>query len=242
MTHVDKRISEMMWFAVGRHWTFSPRLYERAAINFPMNVHLNWNGVGKSSFDLSQDYYVDGQSAANTEAAAAAAAATQDAEPLATIVFRLVNVDPLTRKPAPLPEFFTSIAKKVMDPDGQRFPSLRAPTSIPDRSYRCRVKVRYDEIDWYFHTNVSAYLGFAFECASKAATAGFYSAIDDDIAFYRAKKATSIYMSESRAGDELEVSTWEDLDNPMLLNFAVSKDGKLIYFAQIEYYDKSIWS
>ena len=70
-----------------------------------------------------------------------------------------------------------------------------------------------------------------------AAKAGFYSAIDDDVAFYRAKKATSIFISESRAGDDLDVATWEDSENRMLLNFALSKDGKIINFAQIEYYD-----
>jgi len=33
--------------------------------------------------------------------------------------------------------------------------------------------------------------------------------------------------------------TWEDLDNRMLLNFAVCRDGKTINFAHIEYYDNS---
>jgi len=241
MEWFDKRLSELIFFTVGRQWTFSSRLYQRAAVNFPIEVHCNWTGVGNASFDHRQVYHEEGHSTTNAVAAAAAAEATVDYEPLATCLTRVVHVDPVIRKPASLPEFFTNIARKLIIPDGERFPSLRPPIEIPDHSYRCRVTVRYDDTDWNSHTNGSSYLGFVLECASNAAKVGYYSTIDDDIAFYRAKQVTSIFVSQSRAGDELDVSTWEDVNNTMLLNFIVSKDGKMICFARIEYYDNSIF-
>jgi len=166
---IDPQMSELMFFTVGRHWTFSPRLYQRAAVNFPTAIRWNWTGFGNASYDLHQLFLEDDHP---TTDAAAAAVDSVDYEPLATCLIRLVNVDPVARKPAPLPEFFTKIAMKLANPDGERFPLLRPPIEIPDHSYRCRVTVRYDDTDWYSHTNVSSYLGFVLKCASNAAKAG----------------------------------------------------------------------
>lgn len=222
----------LMFFMVGRDWTFSPRLYQQAAFDFPMSMHWTLTGVGNVSVDHQLIYYEDQQPTSSTTPSSSIAR-----QPLASCVFRLVHVDPVTRKPAPIPEYLLFGFKENVVADGERFPTIRAPSVLPKNSYKCQLRVRYDDMDVLQHTNVSSYLVFAMECASMAAKDGFYSLICDDVAFYRSRRATSIFISECRAGDELEVVTWEDQHNRMLLNFAVCKQGEIINFAQIEYYE-----
>ena len=87
------------------------------------------------------------------------------------------------------------------------------------------------------HTRQGCYLEYAIECATEAANSGYYSKIRGDVAYLRIRKTAANYLSVTQAGDELDMSTWEDSDNPLLLNFAVSKEGQLINFMQIEYYE-----
>jgi hypothetical protein len=93
-------------------------------------------------------------------------------------------------------------------------------------------------MDLMFHSNQGAYLGFVLECAAQASESGYYKGIRDDIAFWRARTSTGIHLMESLAGDELDVSTWQNADNQLLLHFVVSKNGQMIYYAEIEYYSK----
>ena len=55
----DTRLDGMMFFTVARQWTLSERLYERAAVEFPMFVHWYVTNVGTTSIDTRQDYFED---------------------------------------------------------------------------------------------------------------------------------------------------------------------------------------
>lgn len=207
----------------GRHWQFTPILYDRAAIDFPMTMKTWLGGFGRTSVDLSQTIEES---------------ATGDL--LASGVFRIVNVDPKTQSSIPLPDKLCKwLSKMETTETGNRFPVIKPPAMIPDQSFSCQVVVRRDDMDFLFHTTQSAYLGFARECAAQASEAGFYSHYSDDIAFSRASETTGIHFAESFAGDELKVSTWEDSCCPLLLHFTVSKDNRIIYYATVQYFDDS---
>jgi acyl-CoA thioesterase FadM len=138
----------------------------------------------------------------------------------------------------PWPE---SAAKKLAAstiPDGEQWPSFKAPDKIPDKKFTSRVRVRHDDLDILFHTGMSLYAVFALECGTQAAESDFYSRIRGDLAFYPQRSVRSLFMRESRAGDDLDVSTWEDEGDPMILHFVITKDGENGYYAEIEFYDK----
>ena len=214
------------WNMFGRHWKFTPALYSRAALDLPMTMRTWSSGFGKTSIDLSQTIH---ESASGVL--------------LASGVFRIVYVDPNTQRSVPFPDRIREILKSDggSEAGGERFPVIRPPAAIPDRSFSCRVTVRYDDMDFLFHTTQGAYLGFAREGAAQASKAEFYSRLGDDIAFHRARETTGIHFAESFAGDELTVSTWEDSSCPagLLLHFTVSKDSNIIYYATVRYFDAS---
>jgi len=208
----------------GRHWRFTSALYSRAAVDFPMTMKTWIGGFGRTSVDLCQSIRES---------------ATGDL--LASGVFRVVNVDPKTQSSVPIPEKVRENLSKAVDlKAGDRFPMIKPPTTIPDRSFACRVTVRHDDMDFLFHATQGAYLSFARECAAQASKAGFYSHLSDDIAFRRASETTGVHFAESFAGDELDVSTWEDSCCPLLLHFAVSKDNRIIYYATVKYFDDTV--
>ena len=203
----------------GRHWTFSPVLFGRAAVDLPMIFHSSISRVGRTSIDICQTLQDE-----------------KDKTLLASLAFRIVNIDPEARGAAvPIPQSVLEEARKRTVAGGAQFPRIDPPSSLPQRVFTIQIKVRYDDMDFLFHTNQSSYLEFALECAATAAESGFYSVIHDDIAFYHAKQTTSVNLEESRVGDELTVSTWEDDNNKMLLNFAVNKAEQIIYYARIEF-------
>jgi len=207
----------------GRHWKFSRALYRRAAVDLPMTMRAWLSGCGRTSIDLCQTLEDS---------------ATGDL--LASGVCRVVNVDPRTQRSIPLPERLRDTLRMGVDDGqtrGERFPIIQPPAAVPDRSFSCRMTVRHDDMDFLFHTTQGAYLFFARECAAQAAKAGFYFQFSDDIAFHLASETTGVHFAESFAGDELKVSTWEDSNCPLLLHFTVSKDGNIIYYATVHYFD-----
>lgn len=218
------------FFSILRRWKFSRRLYQRATIGLTMTMRCTISYIGTSSFDLRQTFF-EGDDEFDELSAS---------QPLASFVYRVVRVDPITRKAAPLPEAAVSFLSSAFVADGEQFSAHVRPPMIPDRTYACRIRVRYDDMDYMFHTNVSSYLGFVMECAAQAAKNGFYTRLRGDVGFWLVRRVESMFLSESRAGDDVDVLTWEDECNKMLLNFAIKKANEMIYAAQVEYYDDPV--
>jgi acyl-CoA thioesterase FadM len=209
----------VFFMVFGRQWIFQPALYDRAAVEFPMVFRNGISGVGRSSIDLWQTL--------EDEA---------DGSVLASMTFRMVNIDPVRRgSSVALPEDIRKEALRRVSSDGDKFPKFSVPDVVPTDAFSSRTRVRYDDMDVRFHTNQGSYLGFALECASRAAESGYYSHIREDVAFRRARRTTGVHLAESHAGDDLNVSTWQDANNQLLLHFAVFKQGHIIYYAQVDY-------
>lgn len=237
---------KFLLFNVVTQWTLSEKLYQRAAVDFPMMIRHVVINVGSTSYDMQRAYIEMNNSTADDHGDTSASPAssrtekTRQEEPLATYVNRIVNVDIVTRKAAPLPDDLVQDLNLLVGEvanDCRISPSVRLPIAAAGKTFRCRVTVRFDDTDFQGHTNTSSYLMYALECAAQAANSGFYSAIRDDVAFYRPKKVTNVFVSESNAGDELNISTWEDENNQLLLNFAISNKGRHISHSQIEFFN-----
>ena len=117
---------------------------------------------------------------------------------------------------------------------------VQVPESAAAGSVSTTVRVGYDDIDHNWHINNASYTAFALECAAQAAAAGYYSRIQDDVAFYPARSLTPVHLAESFVGDELTVTTWEDPDNAMLLHFLVHRQQQRIFYAKIEFDDPRV--
>ena len=120
------------------------------------------------------------------------------------------------------------------------FPKYRPKLHAPPSAFNWKIRVRHDDTDMLQHTNVSSYLKFALESAAQASSLGVFSSISDDVAFYRPRRVASVFVGESRAGDELTVATWQETENAnMTLNFLISNRQNPVYCAQIEFYCRS---
>jgi len=227
----DRSQQTLVLMAIGRHLTLSRKLYERVAVDFPMTQRRVTSGIGKTTFDYQVTYW-------EGHGDGSATGGGHVSEPLASVVYRAIYIDLETYRPSPLPKPFVEMLSKNLVSGGDRYPTFIPPTSVPETgTYSCRITVRHDDMDMLFHTTASAYLAFSLECAAQAAESGFYTKICEDVAFYQAKSTTSLHLGESRAGEELDVLTWEDNTNKLLLNFAVRKEGTMIYYAQVEFFD-----
>lgn len=226
-------VSRLTLVFMGRLWNFSQRFYDRAAVEFPLSARCVISRVGGSSYDTQLSYF-------EGDGADAAAGSGPVPKPLATVVYRAVHVDADSFKPAPLPKYFVDELTANLAPGSLQFPTLAPPQAAEEsKTFKSRLRVRYDDMDMLFHTNHSAYLMYAMDCASEAAKAGFYSKVREDVAFYKARGTISVHLGQSRAGDELEVASWEDRENPLLLHFLISKGDQVIYYTNIEYYDEA---
>jgi len=220
---IDKEFSLVKF---GSRYTFSPQLFDRAALDFPMRLRSWLSGVGRTSVDV---YRV---------------LETADSERTVLLsgVVRFVCMNFVNSTSVPFPDSLKRLLLSASSPVAHRFPSIKVPESAATGSFMTIVRVRYDDMDYNFHTNQACYMLFALECAAEAAAAGYYSRIREDIAFYRALSHTCVHLNESFAGDELNVSTWEGVDNPMLLHFIVTRQQQRIYYVEIEFNEKNVAS
>ena len=154
---------------------------------------------------------------------------------LARNVMQTIAVDKKTLKPSAVPTWWR---EQYVDKTIER-PSRRVNAfHVPDQTYSYEMKVPGCEIDRWQHTNYSSYTRFCFNAAMDAMRAGFYSTFlrDDDILSYNVMRMSPVYHGDSRAGDIILIRTWENENNPYLLHFDFSKDGKTCYQNSVEFY------
>jgi len=213
-------------FMFGSHYSFSRQLFDRAAVEFPMRQRSSLTGVGRTSMDICRVLET----------------ADSHSTVLMSGVARLVCVDFARGVSVPHPDASKRHLSSALPPTARRFPRVEVPESAPVGSFSTTVKVAYDDMDFNWHTNQASYTAFAMECAAQAAAAAYYRRIRDDIAFYPALSLTCMHLAESFAGDELNVSTWEDSTNAMLLHFLVTRQQRRICYIKIEFDERIIAS
>jgi acyl-CoA thioesterase FadM len=203
------------------HFTVSRQLYDRAAIEFPMKYSYQLSSVGRSSIDSKVTV---------TE--------QLTGEPLLTCQLRSVAVSTKSQTSMAFADSVRQVLLEKVVPGGDAFPVFHPPSSIPEHTFSCRITVRYSDMDRLFHTSTKGYFAIIEECAAQATAAGFYSTVDGDIAFYQTESVSAVFFGESFAGDELELTTWEDLANGVWLYFVVRKNEQSICYAKMKFVEK----
>jgi acyl-CoA thioesterase FadM len=220
-----EEMSNVALIVLARHWTISRLLYDRAAINFPMILSLEVTGFGRSSVDLSERLHDE-----------------TTGELLASCLNRGVTFNTKMQMTVPIPDVLRQqLSARVCA--GDTFPIFRQPAlpvAASTPSFTCSILVRYDDLDQVFHANNAAYIALMRECAAMATTGGFYSRLRGDVAFYPTQSLSCVYVGESFAGDELQVTTWEDAENPLLLYFVLLKQEKTVSYAKMLVFDNSL--
>ena len=162
----------------------------------------------------------------------------------------MVCVNFETHKSAPIPEEKKKLLMQEVLANSSdmklytfSFPNFEVFKLIPPNSFSCRLVVKNTEMDEFNHVTQNFYIEYANECAAQASAAGFYTKLKGDIHLYLVKACISLHVGESSAGDEVTIRSWEDLVNPYLLYFSISKGMKeRICLAQIEYFDTTMYS
>jgi len=211
---------------LGSQYTFSPQLFDRAALDFPMRQYSWLTGVGVTSRDI---YLV---------------LETEDSQRTVLLsgVTRGVCMDFARGISVPFPDAEKHRLSSALPPEARCFPYIKVPESVPVESFSTTVKVRYEDVDFNQHSSHTKYTTFALECAALASATGYFSRIRGDIAFYRPLSLTCIHLGESFAGDNLNVSTWEAVDNAMLLRFLIKRQQQRTCYIQIEFDGNTIAS
>ena len=211
---------------LGSHYTFSPYLFDHAAIEFPMRACSWLTTVGRTSIDISRVLET----------------ADSQRKVLLSGVARYVCMDYVGGIAVPFPDSPQSLLSSASPVTASRFPYTTPPESAAPGSFLTTVRVRYDDMDTNWHSNHASYIAYVMECGAQAAAAGYYFRIRDDIAFYRALSLTCMHLGESYAEDELIVSTWEDTNNALLLHFLVNRQQRRICYVKIEFAENTITS
>ncbi|KAK7482360.1 hypothetical protein BaRGS_00026379, partial [Batillaria attramentaria] len=122
-----------------------------------------------------------------------------DGKTLATASIKLVFVDRVTRRPLPLPEWM----KEKYDSTIKNRRPLPLPQKAPEASY-----VRY-----------------CCDAAQAAVRAGRLATFTPDIARYPLQTMEVVYSGESGIGDSLQVFSWQQNNQPGLLNFVITRQA-----------------
>jgi acyl-CoA thioesterase FadM len=147
-------------------------------------------------------------------------------EVFATNTNQVVTVSKETRQPTPLADWWKAkYASAVVEDKRLIVPMI----NVPDKTHVYQMKVPWSDIDGYKHTNYISYIQYCFEASMDAVVAGFYSKFKDDMLLYHVKEMEVAYKGETKAGDELQVATWENKEDPFKLHFDIRKAGSTVF-------------
>ena len=151
---------------------------------------------------------------------------------LASGITTLVMVNRTTRRPLTLPpnlmQDFGHLVEKSPEPRVE-------PADPPPSAFEYHMVVQHSDHDAYYHANHSAYVRFCMNAGTTASMAGFYKHLQGDLAKFKVKTMSQIFLSESSAGDNLKVITWDDSQTAGLVHFQVMKDDSPIYYSAIQF-------
>lgn len=216
----DKMTSNVYTFMASTKTTVSRDLYrminaDKSLDDSEIKLHLGY--VGTSSLN------------------SVATLATKDGGPtLARNINQVVTVDKATRKSMPIPDWWKNEYETSVV-ENERL--VVAQEDVPlDNVFHYEMKVSWNEIDSYRHTNYQSYVKFCFDAAMDAVSKSFYTMLCEDILKYNVKSIQCLYRGESVAGDILKIASWEDKSNPYVLSFSVTKDSNMLFQSQVEFY------
>ena len=147
----------------------------------------------------------------------------------------MVCIDKVSKSVTRLPKWWRQRYQKLKsDSTKLQIHPLNVPAN-PDHVYT--MKVLWNDIDDLGHTNFVAYTRFCFDAAMDAVYHEKLTNFFGDIFLYNTREMESLYRGESRAGDQLVITCWENEDDPWVLHFDIKKDDTDIFQATINFFD-----
>lgn len=157
---------------------------------------------------------------------------------LAKNINQVVTVSRETRRPIALPEWWVNKYSSY----SIVIPKLVVPVpETPADVFTYDVHVRWSDTDGYGHTNYISYIRFCEDGVMQAENEGKLSGFTKNFQEFESKMLQLSYLGESKAGDELTVSLWQDQQNDYKLYFNLYKTDNmsLVFHCTLELYEKS---
>lgn len=192
-------------------------LYDRAGLIMPMKFLSRPGHLGKTSYSSYLDF-VD-----PTDGATLLRCQNQSA-----------YIDGHTRKLAPLPDVCKDLLRELVDPEAE-------PVYYEDRKLRGPIftasqTVQHSDTDNLYHTNHTSYIKFCMNAAAEASQQDKLSDFQGDFFSYPLSDMTMRYHNETRPGDHLQVSLWQD--HPLAMHFKIMKDTVSVFSASCSFFDR----
>ncbi len=112
---------------------------------------------------------------------------------------------------------------------------------VPNENvYQTDFRVEWSDTDYNYHTNQFSYLRFSIDCFEQAVTSGFLDSFTGDPTRYKIKGMDLLHVSQTEAGDRLNVSVWEDQEVKGQIHSAIYKKGKHTFQCTLSFFDKSM--
>jgi len=202
---------------LGQSFTVQPRFAKYFALDFPMELESRLVAVSKSTIvrrvSLSE---------------------VKTKSVLVSSLQKLVHMDVVTKKSCPLTPRILDMCRGIESTDDDdTFRSITA-QQPPSRSFTSTQMIKHSDMDCLMHTNQGAYLRFAFDSLAEATSQNAFSVIMRDVCNYQALSANALHMTESFAGDLLDIKVWDDETDPYVLHCAMSKNKANVYYVNIK--------
>ncbi|XP_076449915.1 uncharacterized protein LOC143286171 isoform X2 [Babylonia areolata] len=216
-------------FILGMHYKMIPELWAADFQTlFPYKVSVEICDIGQTSLTL----YSEMVNKLNDQT-------------LASCACKIVYVDVVTRRPAPLPDWYVQSYRDVATRQKRPLALSRIFPKVPSTAHCYNLRPAASDTDTNRHVNQGSYMRFCCDAAQAALRAQALAGFQHDIARYPLIEHQVIYMGESDVGDQLQVYVWQPPDRTDKVLFLITRhnpDGQppVLYQAYMVYLMKQI--
>ena len=205
---------------LGQSFKVQPHLSTNFALDFPMELESKLVTISRSSVVKRVTL---------TE--------IRTGSVVVSVLQKLVHMDLATKKSCELSSKILALCSNVRSADDHDIFKVIVSPEPASNAFSSTQMVKHSDMDYLMHTNQGTYMKFAFDCFAEAAAKNAFSFIKDDICRYKALAANTLHMSETFAGDILDVKVWDDDADPFILNCAIFKNKVNVYYLNIQMTD-----
>ena len=219
-SHIDSHnlLIDHFYFIASTRMCINQNLYDLNMPKYPLIATKSLEFVGKSSFLLKTSIKhpdVD--------------------KSYADCYVQTVLVDPKTRKPSPLPDWWREkYVKHVQNNPQLKLEPLLEPN---ENTFSFPVMVNSRDVDSYKHANWSSYIRFCDDACAMHTHLGNYKKVDNDRINCGLREFQISFKKESLLGDQLHVKSWEDLEKSGCVNFKVKNGSDVLAEVKMEYFN-----
>ncbi|XP_069121691.1 uncharacterized protein [Argopecten irradians] len=216
---------------VGQGLRLSSNLYHKISHILSSNLHVESRAAAIGRTSMTNLYIL---SCADTK------------QELARCVTTVVLTSTSTKRPTPLPDWFK---EKYANESSTKFDLLqhgvktkRKYQNVPEECFHMEMRTRHSDTDYVNnHVNQTKYLQFCMEGAGEAALSRYYRNFTSDILRHPVLESDIIYLGESRACENLTVSTWQDNETEQVIHFSIynKSSSKCVAVASIKFDTRS---